>query len=63
MADALWTREYAALPGVALKRVDDARHFIMIDQPERLDDLIDVFLKGEDGSRIRRRAPSAAGRR
>jgi pimeloyl-ACP methyl ester carboxylesterase len=48
MADALWTREYAALPGVALKRIDDARHFIMIDQPERLDDLIDVFLKGED---------------
>jgi pimeloyl-ACP methyl ester carboxylesterase len=48
MADALWTREYAALPGVALKRVDDARHFIMIDQPERLDELIDVFLKSEN---------------
>ncbi|MEN5177065.1 alpha/beta fold hydrolase [Brevundimonas diminuta] len=48
MADALWTREYAALPGVALKRVDDARHFIMIDQPERLDELIHAFLKSED---------------
>ncbi len=48
MADALWAREYAALPGVTLKRVDDARHFIMIDQPERLDELIDAFLKGEN---------------
>ncbi|MEN5146222.1 alpha/beta fold hydrolase [Brevundimonas diminuta] len=48
LADAIWSREYAALPGVTLKRVDDARHFIMIDQPERLDALIDAFLKGED---------------
>lgn len=48
MADALWSREYAALPGATLKRVDDARHFIMIDQPDRLDALIDAFLKGED---------------
>ena len=48
LADAVWSREYAALPGVTLKRVDDARHFIMIDQPERLDVLIDAFLKGED---------------
>lgn len=48
LADALWRREYAALPGVTLKRVDDARHFIMIDQPERLDALVDAFLRGED---------------
>ena len=48
MADALWSREYAALPGVTLKRVDGARHFIMIDQPQRLDALVDQFLKGED---------------
>lgn len=48
MADALWSREYAALPGVTLKRVDDARHFIMVDQPDRLDALVDVFLKRED---------------
>lgn len=44
LADALWSREYAALPGVTLKRVDGARHFIMIDQPERLDALVDAFL-------------------
>lgn len=48
LADAVWSREYAALPGVTLKRVDDARHFIMIDQPERLNALIDAFLKSED---------------
>jgi len=48
LADAVWSREYAALPGATLKRVDDARHFIMIDQPERLNALIDAFLKSED---------------
>lgn len=48
LADAVWSREYAALPGVTLKRVDDARHFIMIDQPERLNALIDAFFKSED---------------
>lgn len=48
LADALWSREYAALPGVTLRRVDDARHFIMIDQSERLDALVDAFLRGED---------------
>ena len=44
MADALWTREYAALPGVTLVRVDGSRHFIMADQPERFAELLDVFL-------------------
>jgi pimeloyl-ACP methyl ester carboxylesterase len=45
MADALWSREYAALPGVKLIRVDGSRHFIMIDQPARLAAIIDSFLK------------------
>jgi len=44
MADALWSREYAALPGVTLIRVDDSRHFIMADQPERFDEIVDRFL-------------------
>lgn len=44
MADALWTREYAALPGVTLIRVDASRHFIMADQPERFTELLDAFL-------------------
>ena len=44
MADALWGREYAPLPDVALIRVDDSRHFIMADQPERFAELLDAFL-------------------
>jgi pimeloyl-[acyl-carrier protein] methyl ester esterase len=45
MAEAVWTREYAALPGVKLIRVDGSRHFIMADQPARFDALVDDFLK------------------
>ncbi len=45
MADALWTREYATLPGVTLVRVDDSRHFVMADQPARFAELVDAFLK------------------
>lgn len=44
MADALWQREYATLPGVELIRVDDSRHFIMADQPERFSEIVDRFL-------------------
>lgn len=44
MADALWQREYAALPGVQLHRVDGSRHFIMADQPAQMAALMDEFL-------------------
>lgn len=44
MADGLWGREYATLPGVKLVRVDGSRHFIMADQPDRFADLVDQFL-------------------
>lgn len=44
MADALWAREYAGLPGVRLIRIDGSRHFIMADQPERFAGLVDQFL-------------------
>lgn len=44
MADAVWGREYAALPGVRLIRVDGARHFIMADQPDRFAEVVDQFL-------------------
>ena len=44
MADAVWTRDYAALPGVKLIRVEGSRHFIMADQPERFAALVDAFL-------------------
>jgi pimeloyl-ACP methyl ester carboxylesterase len=45
LAEALWTREYANLPGVRLIRVDGARHFIMSDQPQRFAELVDAFLE------------------
>lgn len=44
VADAMWTREYATLPGVSLIRVDGSRHFIMADQPARFAELVDAFL-------------------
>lgn len=44
VADAVWGREYAALPGVRLIRVDGSRHFIMSDQPARFAELMDQFL-------------------
>jgi pimeloyl-ACP methyl ester carboxylesterase len=44
MADGLWAREYASLPGARLIRVDGSRHFIMADQPARFAGLVDQFL-------------------
>ncbi len=44
MADAMWGREYAPLPGVRLVRVDGSRHFIMADQPARFAAIVDQFL-------------------
>jgi pimeloyl-[acyl-carrier protein] methyl ester esterase len=44
MADGMWGREYATLPGVRLIRVDGSRHFIMADQPERFAAIVDQFL-------------------
>lgn len=44
VADAMWTREYATLPGATLIRVDGSRHFIMADQPARFAELVDAFL-------------------
>jgi pimeloyl-ACP methyl ester carboxylesterase len=36
---------YKPMPNVTLVRVDDSRHFIMYDQPEKLDAAIEGFLK------------------
>ena len=44
MADAMWAREYATLPGVTLMRVDGSRHFIMADQPDLFGRIVDRFL-------------------
>jgi pimeloyl-ACP methyl ester carboxylesterase len=45
MAQALWTQEYSALPGVTLIAVDGSRHFIMADQPAKFVEIVDQFLK------------------
>jgi len=45
MIDKTYADAYAALPGVTLKRIDDSRHFIMIDQPKAFADAVESFLK------------------
>jgi pimeloyl-ACP methyl ester carboxylesterase len=45
MIEKLYADAYAGLPGVTLKRVDDSRHFIMLDQPKAFADAVAVFLK------------------
>lgn len=42
--DAIYANAYAGLPGVILKRIDDSRHFIMLDQPKAFADAVDAFL-------------------
>ena len=43
--DALYAREYRDLAGVRLERVDGARHFIMLDQPEAFAAAVARFLE------------------
>ena len=45
MADAMWSSQWAGLPGAKLVRIDDSRHFIMADQPEAMARAVDEFLK------------------
>jgi pimeloyl-ACP methyl ester carboxylesterase len=42
--DKTYADAYAALPGVTLKRIDDARHFIMLDQPQAFAEAVAAFL-------------------
>jgi pimeloyl-ACP methyl ester carboxylesterase len=44
-ADAAYQSSYRTLPNVKLVRIDNARHFIMSDQPERLDEQLRRFLE------------------
>lgn len=44
MADAAFRTSYRTMPNVKLVRIDNTRHFIMSDQPERLDELLRAFL-------------------
>jgi pimeloyl-ACP methyl ester carboxylesterase len=36
---------YKKMPNVTLKRIEDSRHFIMVDQPEKFDAAVEDFLK------------------
>lgn len=42
--EGLWTEAYAGVPGARLIRIDDARHFIMDDQPDRFASEVRAFL-------------------
>ncbi|HEY4356270.1 MAG TPA: alpha/beta hydrolase [Acidobacteriaceae bacterium] len=43
--DVVYQTAYKAMPNVKLVRIDDSRHFIMYDQPEKLDAQLQAFLK------------------
>jgi pimeloyl-ACP methyl ester carboxylesterase len=43
--DAQYKSAYAAKPNLTLLRIDDSRHFIMYDQPAKLDAALEGFLK------------------
>ncbi len=43
--DAVYHDAYKPMPNVTLVRIDDSRHFIMYDQPAKLDAAIEPFLK------------------
>ena len=43
--EALVQIAYKTMPNVKLTRIDDSRHFIMYDQPEKFDEALEKFLK------------------
>ena len=43
--DRTYAQAYATLPGVTLKRIEDSRHFIMLDQPKAFAAAVETFLK------------------
>lgn len=42
--DELYQGAYKPMPNVIVLRVDGSRHFIMLDQAEKLDELVEKFL-------------------
>ncbi|WGM46400.1 Putative aminoacrylate hydrolase RutD [Brevundimonas sp. NIBR10] len=44
ITDAIYQASFASLPGVTLKRIDDAAHFVFLDQPDRFNAELDAFL-------------------
>ena len=47
MADGIYRASFAALPGASLKRIDDAAHFLFLDQPATFYGELDAFLSAE----------------
>jgi pimeloyl-ACP methyl ester carboxylesterase len=43
--DAVYQMAYKAKPNVTLVRIDDSRHFIMYDQPGKMDAAVEGFLR------------------
>ncbi len=43
--DKLYADQFASIPSLTLKRIDNSLHFIMLDQPKAFDSAIDDFLK------------------
>jgi pimeloyl-ACP methyl ester carboxylesterase len=44
-SDAIYKTSYASMPNVKIVRIDGSRHFIMYDQPAKMDAAIEEFLK------------------
>jgi pimeloyl-ACP methyl ester carboxylesterase len=44
MIDATYANAYAGMTGLTMKRIDDSRHFIMIDQPKAFAEAVETFL-------------------
>jgi pimeloyl-ACP methyl ester carboxylesterase len=42
--EGLYKSQYAPLEGLVLVRIDDSRHFVMLDQPARFEAALDAFL-------------------
>lgn len=43
--DELYQRAYKSMPNVTVLRVEESRHFIMLDQPKKFDEFVEDFLK------------------
>lgn len=43
--DELYQGAYKSMPNVTILRVDESRHFIMLDQPKKFDEFVQDFLK------------------
>ncbi len=44
ITDGIYRASFAGLPGVALTRIDEAAHFVFLDQPEAFNRTLDAFL-------------------